>query len=298
MMDQLLIARGFEYHPDCDPKILMDQRNAELRQKIIDVITWVDENSHRSMQVEIGPSEMGHPCDQHIARVLAGMPRVNHNRDPWPAIVGTSIHTWLEKAVGSYQEGVFDEEVQAWRTEVAMMFDDMIPAHSDLYTHDADVVDWKTKSVAEMAKMHKHGPDEQARIQGHCYGYAHERAGRPVRDIVLVFLPRSGNLKDIYLWRESYDRRVAINASRRVYGIGNELIRLDVVNDPAMWAQVPTVPGEQCWVCPYFVSHKPNDEGPDGKGCPGRNGSAEEMQVAAEERFGKGLVAPKGSKGK
>lgn len=290
MLDKLLVDQGGQFHALCDPTVVLDQRNAELKKQVVDMILWVEENSARSKQVEIGPSEMGNPCDQRIARTFAGMPRVNFNIDPWPAIVGTAVHRWLEKAIGTFQKDFpAGTPVRKWQTEMAMSLDDMIPAHSDLYTHEADVVDWKTAGPTNFAKIKREGPPDYYVVQGHLYGYAHERAGRPVRDVVLAFLPRAGWLKDTFLWREPYDRRVALRAIARVYDIGEKLIKLDVEADPARWAEISMTPGEHCYSCPFFVD-RPAESGPDATGCPGQSKTAEERKDDARKKFERGLV--------
>lgn len=290
MMHQVLIDQGAIYHPTCDPQVVFDQRNAELRDQVISLVEWTDANAARSLQVEIGPSEMGNPCDQQIARRLANMPQVNFRIDPWPAIMGTAVHQWLEKAVARYQKD-FPEPtpVRKWETEVELPIDAMINGHTDLYTHEHDVVDWKTAGPDRFATMRKHGPPPWYKIQCHLYGYAHEQAGRPVRDVVLAFLPRAGKLKDMFLWREKYDRRIAVEAIRRTYKIGEDAIAAGVLEDPQNWALVPTLPGEYCWHCPFFVD-RPAEYAPDALGCPGRSKSAEDRRNDSLARFNKGLV--------
>ena len=52
----------------------------------------------RTLQKALGPSEIGSPCDRNVVAKLTSMPRTNHIMDPWPAIVGTAIHSWLAEA--------------------------------------------------------------------------------------------------------------------------------------------------------------------------------------------------------
>ena len=292
MLDAIHIEAGESYHPMCDPQVVFDARNAELKGMIMEMIDWTDNNAARSLQVEIGPSEIGHPCDQFIGRVLAGSRQINFRPDPWPKLVGTAIHQWLEKSVNDYKDEVLDDRFRKWRTEMEMPVDDMIKAHSDLYTGE-DVVDYKTlNGIDDIKSLQRHGLPDHApdrphhyRVQLQTYGLAHERAGRPVRDVVLVFLPRGGRIRDLWIYREPYDRRIGIAALKRVYDVGNLMIRLGVDQDPSMWAQVPMTPGSQCWVCPYNSSKLSSDHGPDATGCPGTNGTAEEMKSASDKFF-------------
>ena len=62
-----------------------------LKHELSQVILWNEHNAPRSLQRAIGPSELGDPCDRKLAYRIAGIEPVNFG-DPWPAIVGTSIH--------------------------------------------------------------------------------------------------------------------------------------------------------------------------------------------------------------
>jgi len=296
-LDQIHMDAGADYHPACDPQVLYDERNAVLRGQIMDFITYADDNAARTLQTAIGPSEIGHPCDHFIARVLAGSKQVNFRADPWPALVGTAIHSWLEEAVGFYQKDAGDDRLRKWRTELEMPVDEMITAHSDLYDGQ-DVIDWKTvNGIEDIKSLKKHGLPDHApdlphhyRVQLQTYGLAHERAGRPVRDVVLVFFPRGGRLRDMWIYREPYDRRIALAALKRVYGIASQMIKLESDGVENIWPQVPMTPGSQCWPCEYNNNRLSSDQGPDESGCPGSNGTAEEMKVAREAREFKGIL--------
>ena len=69
-----------------------------IKSTLTDIITEHDRRSPRSVQVKIGPSEMGDLCDRKVAYRLANIPPCNEP-DNWPAIVGTACHSWLEGAV-------------------------------------------------------------------------------------------------------------------------------------------------------------------------------------------------------
>jgi len=52
----------------------------------------------RTLQVALGPSEIGHECDRQVVGKMAGLPVTNHVTDPWPSIMGTAGHAWLADA--------------------------------------------------------------------------------------------------------------------------------------------------------------------------------------------------------
>lgn len=70
---------------------------AELR----DAIITADRTAPRSLQTALGPSEIGEPCARKLAYRLMDEPRINDDRDPWAAIIGTSVHAWLTGALTS-----------------------------------------------------------------------------------------------------------------------------------------------------------------------------------------------------
>jgi hypothetical protein len=114
-----------------------------IKSTLTDIITEHDRRSPRSIQVKIGPSEMGDLCDRKVAYRLAGIAPCNEP-DNWPAIVGTACHTWLEGAV---KESVIGGE---FITEQTLHIDQFVEGHSDLYWSTQQlVIDWKTM-----------GPDE------------------------------------------------------------------------------------------------------------------------------------------
>lgn len=272
---------GKTIHALCELPI--DQRedeNQKLKDALIHIIGWADRNSERSKQVALGPSEIGDPCERRIGYSLAGIPEVNFRADPWAAIVGTAIHKWMEKAVDRYQA-----EVQnlGWHTEGTLQIDDYVQGHTDLHVNP-DVVDYKTKSKDQMEKVRKEGPSQREIVQGHLYGYGHARAGRPVRDVVLVFIPRDGRLKDMYVWREPYNQDIATKALERMYSIANKVIVEEVLTKPENWKNIPALPSRtSCWYCPFW-DERDAERTADHTGCPGDSPPKEERAKRSEER--------------
>ena len=95
----------------------------------------------RSLQVHLGPSEVGEICDRQIVGKLIQAPRTNHVSDPWPSIVGTAVHAWLATACEADNER---ERILRWLTEQAVEPAPGYGGHADLYdAFEAAVVDWK-----------------------------------------------------------------------------------------------------------------------------------------------------------
>lgn len=286
-----LAEMGLDIHPKCADEFEQELqvRNDQLKSQLLEIIRWADDNSERSKQVAIGPSEVGLECDQRVARILAGMPQVNNRFDPWAGIVGTSIHSWLQQAVDRWlEQHVIPEGEPPWFTEMRVTAVEFLSGSSDLY--NGDVIDYKSAASEKIKKMREKGPEmvpTHYRVQGHIYGLGQENAGRKVRDVVLVFVPRNGLIKDMYLWREPYDENVALRAIDRIYRLVDELTHNGLPGvAPENWGIVERNPSGDCWYCPFY---KPELEFPDATGCPGESKTLEEKQAKADERFNKGI---------
>ena len=248
--------------PGPDPLVLA------LKQELSDMIMWNERESPRSRQVAVGPSELGDACDRRLAYRIAGNPTVNSGSDPWPAIVGTAVHDWLERAINRFQRTSGDN---GWLTEMRVYPDDLVKGRCDLYNYKTfSVVDWKTAGADVMRKVQKGQIPEGYKTQVQIYGLGHKRAGREVKDVALVFLPRSGWLSDMFVWRAPYDESVAKAALDRMYRIVGQLIELDIESNPHRFQLIDAVPGDSCVWCPFFVKEKDPDMAADQTGCPGR----------------------------
>ncbi len=233
------------------------------------MILWNEQNSPRSRQIAVGPSELGDACDRRLAYRLAGVPAVNVWSDPWPAIVGTSIHAWLEKAINGYQSANGD---QGWLTELRVSPDSLVQGSSDVFNaRTGSVVDWKTCGADVMRKLHKGEPPKPGYVtQIQLYGLGHTRAGRKVNNVCLVYLPRSGWLDDAFVWVAPYDEKIATAALDRMYRVGAECIEMDVENYGHRFQLIEATPGDSCVWCPFFNKELHFDIAASDKGCPGR----------------------------
>jgi hypothetical protein len=240
---------------------------AEMR----DVLTNLDASRPRSQQTRLGPSELGTPCQRQLAMKLAGVPRqLPDLRPPWAPMQGTAMHVLMEEALRFHNAQLGRPR---WVIEERVHMDDEINGSGDaLDTDHATVVDWKYVGVTTLAKVkRKTIPNEQLvrpdyRVQAHLYGYGHERAGRQVRWVRLVFLARSHDYDASAEWTERYQPDIAIAALDRYYATQDLIAQLGVADNPAMWAAVPAaVSDDTCAWCPFRRKGGPAD----GTGCPG-----------------------------
>ena len=269
--DLLQVEDGVNIHPTC---LMVEEPTGEdpfsvmLKQQLTEIIWWYDGENPRSKQQAIGPSEIGEPCDRRIGYRLADIEPINTRADPWAGIVGTALHSWLEKAVSSWCVAKGTDE---WHTETTLFLNEFIEGHADLYNakHLA-VIDWKSASKDVIRTAQLHGPSVGYMIQTHLYGYMFEQAGKKVERVALVFLPRAGWLSDMYVWSAPYERSVAENALNRLYGIAQQVVDLDVLTESHRWELVDHHPGKGCGYCPWYVPRRDPERPADATGCSGK----------------------------
>jgi len=270
--EPLIPVDGCVVHPDCPLPGMsgFDQEADILKERVTNMVRYASSQQPRSLQTAAGPSDLVSECDRRVGYKLAGISPVNLTWDPWPAVVGTAAHSWLENAAQIWNRD--HPEDNAWHTEVELVLDGTFPAHSDLYL-DGMVVDYKTKSAAQMALIKRLGatavvPGAIKQVQ--LYGYAFQQAGYPVQRVGLVFLPRSGSLRSMMTWVGQYDKKVAQETLSRVYSIAIRLNELDIISNPHRWEQVDATPGNACGLCSLYSPDKVLESGADDAGCPGR----------------------------
>lgn len=267
-----VVEEGFFYHVECIPPFTpipgmqgMSTYDLEIKEEIIEVVRWAQNHARRSQQVQLGCSEVGHECDRRLAYRIANTPPAGFINDPWPAVVGTSIHSWMETAVNDYQQV---HDLDQWVTEMEVLPSPLVKGHTDLYDKRRRLVlDWKFPSPDNLRKMRDNGPPQQYVIQVMLYGLGHLHAGRQVERVGIVSLGRQGWLKDMYVWTAEFNRTVAEQALERVYRLGAQLIDEDVDNNPDVWQQIPASPSRLCTWCPWYNRHMKTATK---RGCPGR----------------------------
>lgn len=241
--------------------------------EVIRMIRAYDASRPRSMQTWLGPSEIGSPCMRQIAYKLAGLPEVNQVADPWFAIVGTSVHAWLEPMITWYNDEVLGRKdnprfIAERRVHITPEEGGYkTSGKTDVYDVDNQrVVDWKIVGTTTMRKVDPDDPmsvGQQYYVQGQTYGEGWVQAGYPVKEVLIAFLPRSNFLKNMKLVTMPFVPGVAAQFQARVAAIE----RLIQIMPPER------VPAGGCTVwCPYY---RPKVElGPTS--CPGHGEIADE----------------------
>jgi hypothetical protein len=249
----------------------------ELRQ----VLIRFESSRPRTMQRALGPSELGTPCQQQIARKLAGAPRRPIVDPTWAPFQGTAVHRSMEDVVAFWNRELGRER---WLAEDRLYIDpglpecnvDPIEGNGDAFDLDHGmVVDWKHTGTTARDKLRRairmgKPPAEQVsaeyRVQAHLYGLGHAKKGRDVRFVRLVLLARSHDYDESAEWTEAYDEDIALLAIDRYYATHDLLLALDVATVPDMIAAVPATPHrDTCKWCPFHAPGKPANW----LGCPG-----------------------------
>jgi len=235
---------------------------SELRQ----VVNEHARNSARSLQVHLGPSEIGTPCDRQVVGKLAGVAPTNHVVDPWPSILGTATHAWLAEAFAAdnARHGI------RWVPEQRVTPHPDHAGTADLYDGvEQAVVDHKILGQTSMAKIRPPGnPPQRYVIQLLLYGKGYRLLGLPVRRVALAAYPRtSATLDGLYVWEraasasddELIDKVFELTAARKQ-------LAAEVVNGRPL-STVPSHPSDdECFFCPFYRPQSAHDNGP---GCPG-----------------------------
>jgi hypothetical protein len=219
----------------------------------------------RSLQVHLGPSELGHACDRQVVGKMAGVPATNHVVDPWPSIVGTAVHAWLADAFTAANErfGL------RWVAEHRVTPHPDHPGTADLYDGaEQAVVDHKVLSESSMAKVRRQPPQHYV-VQLLLYGRGYRLLGLPVHRVVLAAWPRTGSSVDgLYVWDHPItpdddaliEEVFARTAIRARVAAQIRAGRIDI-------GAVPATPDpDSCFFCPLYRPQSARDGGP---GCPG-----------------------------
>lgn len=152
----------------------------------------------RTLQVHLGPSELGVQCDRQVAGKLAGLPVTNHVSDPWPSIRGTALHAW---AADAFTADNAKYGYPRWTVETRVY---PHPDHSgtgDLYDLDEyAMVDHKFLGETSLNKVRKKPPRKYI-VQLLLYALGWIKAGFPVTRIVLAAYPATkASLDEMYVW--------------------------------------------------------------------------------------------------
>lgn len=236
-----------------------------IAQRVGDFIIQTANNSPRSRQKRIGPSEVGDPCERKLSYRMYDWPTAADGGDPIASVLGTGFHSWMEEAFAARNTSDRYKIEERVMVREGYTEDSTLAGSSDLYDrHTATVFDWKLTGVTSLDRYRREGPGPQYRTQAHLYGLGQENAGETPERVAIVFVARHHELR-IHVWTEPYDRTVAVDALHRLDRIRQQLMDLEPDIHPERWSQIPTSDQAKCRFCPWF---KPGSADLSA-GCPG-----------------------------
>lgn len=219
-----------------------------LRSTIIGVVRNASDNAPRSQQRKIGPSEVGTPCDRQLAYKMSDTaPARRAYDDPWPSIIGTATHAWLEEAFrADNARRVAQGKPERWILEGRVRVGLGLEGSCDCFdTETGTVLDWKILGNTNYTKYTRSGPSETYRTQAHCYGLGYVQAGYDVKRVGIGFFGRAKTLNDLHVWSEPFSMETALLALKRMKRIQ------DVLDNGAGPRTLEAKPGESCFFCDW-----------------------------------------------
>ena len=265
---------GDDIGPLPDNLLMRGGDPALVGKELLDIIAHAIAHQPRTLQKAIGPSEIGHPCQRRLGYKLLSAPDMNKNQGVgWKPFIGTCVHHELEGVFADnnlFYRTWFSEDHDRWLGESKVNVGALgygpdgtdIEGHSDLYDRvTCGVIDWKIVGPNPLKNYKAHGPGQQYRTQAHAYGRGFVRRGLPVDYVMIVFLPRNGELMpDTHIWFEPYDESVALAGLERVNAIKTVTDTLG----RAGLAHLKTADA-YCYRCPFFTRDSVDLQ----FGCPG-----------------------------
>ena len=170
----------------------------DIKALLLDALKAGDAKRSRSTQVQIGPSELG-GCRRKVWYRLNDQPETNDNELKLAAIMGTAIHTEIEKSLSGNPDVMLETEVEY----------NGMKAHIDCFVPSTgDVIDWKTSKIKNLGYF----PSTQQRWQVQVYGYLLAKNGHKVERVSLVAIARDGDERDVKVHTEEYNEAMALEA--------------------------------------------------------------------------------------
>ncbi|WP_130012163.1 hypothetical protein [Serinicoccus sediminis] len=200
--------------PAPGPAVVGDSSWKHLREVIEHTIL----TDPRTLQVALGPSEIGTACDRCLVHLLAGHKATEYVA-PWLPTIGHAVHAWLDKAMRLH--ALASDDGDRWHVESRVTVGQIggvdIKGNADLFDEvTGTVTDWKISGKPKIDSVRRHGASLTYQRQAQLYGKGYEDAGHTVRAVQVIFLPRNAvSLQGGICWSAPYDRQVAQHALDR-----------------------------------------------------------------------------------
>lgn len=223
------------------------QDETGLRSEIIRNIHAYANSRPRSLQLAVGPSQVGTPCARELAFQVAKVDVARDIHDPWPSIVGTATHAWLADAMEyANSQALLEGRPQPWHIERKVDVGLGLKGSCDaMHEPTGTVFDWKILGETQHRKYASGEMSEKYETQADCYGLGYERAGFEVKRVAIAMFRRAGRLSDLHIWSKPYDRTNALRALKRLQTV-QKIIASGV--EPM---RIPANPGNACYWCSW-----------------------------------------------
>ncbi len=168
----------------------------------------------RSLQRQIGISEVGSDCRKCVARKLALVYKKPDGS--WFPFIGTAVHDALEKG---FAERWPDEYKLENRLDVHSYKSLNLGGSCDMaYLTEGILIvnDWKIVGERKLKEAARGKVTSQYRVQAMLYGYGWEQKGETPTHVALSFLPRDKDLADAQVVMMRYDKQVALDAIKEL----------------------------------------------------------------------------------
>lgn len=241
----------------------------EIRGIIEDHIT----NQPRSLQKEIGPSELGTDCLHCLAARLAGWEK--RQSAAWLPFIGTCVHERFEHLFKENREmttihvpdegsgvGDHDEATRRFEAEKTVPVGEIHGLHGlqkirgsiDLWDAKTGMtIDWKITGNTTLRNVKANGPSQQYRIQASLYGIGLENDDEPCKKNAIYFLPRNSvSLADALPVEFDFDPKPgkwALSRAQLIVNLLDLIEQEDGVETRDAWIHaLPTSP-THCFQC-------------------------------------------------
>lgn len=237
----------------------------QYQAEITDIIRRYSAHRPRSLQVHLGPSELGVECDRQVVGKLLRIPETNHVVDPWPSFMGTAGHAAMEDVMAWDNAQRYPGRPR-WHTERRVVPHPDHAGTADLYEWGV-LGDYKFLGDASMDKLKSpKGPPRKYKVQLGMYGLGYIREGFPVNRVALIALPRTkSTLAATYVWESPFLDLLPLVEEAFADTTRRKQMARSVQGGAGGWHDVPAAPDDsECYFCPFYRSQSQGDIG-----CPG-----------------------------
>lgn len=232
-------------------------------------------NQPRSLQKQIGPSEIGNPCTHCLAARLAGWEK-NESTIGWLAFIGTCVHAYLEDLFTELNKEETDAGLPVMflaeqQVTVGQIRGVNVTGSTDLYMPDqmgtseaGMTIDWKIVGDSTLNRVKRNeDPGEKYTAQAHLYAKGWAAAGHPTSHVCVYFMPRNKMSLDAgYWWIDEYRPEVADQALERANHLATNLDALATISAEVRDQWISSLDRDPaCWDCKKYPDYHADTTG-------------------------------------